>query len=236
MVVVRRSKFKVSRKSKKKSSKLTRTAKNRKKINRVVESAVKRARRKASPKKKATLQVKKALPRAGQPNLLVTFEPTKVSSSRREIIDVLKMINEKGGIFETQVNGVFKVKVNDSRKVIRKLNELCNGNPEIFSRTYRWTPVDVWTDSSLENMQNIVSGISKGIKSNESWKLKIDKRNYEISEKELVSHLTEKINKDKVDLENPNKIIKVDIIGEEAGISLLVSDEILNVLKIKGKY
>ena len=45
--------------------------------------------------------------------------------------------------------------------------------------------------------------------------------------------LTENIEKPNVDLKNPEKIVKVEIIGEHAGISLLYPDEILDVQKYK---
>jgi len=66
-----------------------------------------------------------------------------------------------------------------------------------------------------------------------SWKLDLGKRNYKADTMELIMKLTDNINKPKVDLKNPDQIIKIEILGENAGISLLMSDEYLDTHKMK---
>ena len=46
---------------------------------------------------------------------------------------------------------------------------------------------------------------------------------------ELIMKLTEVVDKPKVDLDNPQKIIAVQIIGKKAGLALLNKDEILSL-------
>ena len=50
----------------------------------------------------------------------------------------------------------------------------------------------------------------------------------------MIMKLTEVIDKPKVDLSNPDKIVQVEIVGKQAGISLLAKDELLEVSKLKG--
>ncbi len=50
---------------------------------------------------------------------------------------------------------------------------------------------------------------------------------------ELIMKLTEVVDRPKVDLKNPDKIIRVDIIGNDAAISLLNKDETLNIPALK---
>ncbi len=170
---------------------------------------------------------------SGEPNLLVTFDPNKAASAKEEIQQLLREVNESGRIEETNVSGVFQVAVSNPKELVRKLNSLCRNSPDKFSRTFHWTPVDRWCSSNVDTMANTVRELSNNISDNEKWKMLIEKRNYDLHERDLVIKLTEKIDKPNVDLKNPDKIIKVDILGDRAGISVLRSDELLNVTHFK---
>ena len=59
----------------------------------------------------------------------------------------------------------------------------------------------------------------------------MEKRRYTLYHKiEIIRELAELIDR-KVDLENPDKIIRVDIIGKYAGVSLLKPQEVFSVEK-----
>jgi tRNA(Ser,Leu) C12 N-acetylase TAN1 len=59
--------------------------------------------------------------------------------------------------------------------------------------------------------------------------LKVRKVKEKPDEIKLILKLTEVIDRPKVDLQNPDKIIKVEVIGNKAGLALLGKDELLNV-------
>ena len=181
----------------------------------------------------AQLESKVAREFSGEPNLLVTFDPNKAASAKEEIQQLLREVNESGRIEETNISGVFQVAVSNPKELVRKLNSLCRNSPDKFSRTFHWTPVDRWCSSNVDTMANTVQELANNISDNEKWKMLIEKRNYDLHERDLVIKLTEKINKPNVDLKNPDKIIKVDILGDRAGISVLRSDELLNVTHFK---
>ena len=170
---------------------------------------------------------------AGEANLLVTFDPNKTVSAKQEVENLLKEINENFDIEETNVNGVFKIKVNNSRGAVRKLIELCRNNPDKFSRTFRWIPIDKWCKSDINEMRNVIKNVCNEISNEDKWKMDLEKRQHEAHERDLIIKLTEIVDKPNVDLKNPDKIIKVDIIGNEAGISILRRDEVLNVVDFK---
>ncbi len=206
-------------------------------VRKIQRKVVRRSVKKIAPRQRLSVKriVEPRLPSIGQPNLLITFDPTKEVSARQEIQALLRSVQEKGEIIETEVHGLFKAKVRDPRNVVKRLRELCLQDPEKFERTHHWTPVDLWTSSQLQVMKDTIGRLSEQIKDHESWKLKVDARHYTESTQNLAIPLTEKVQKGNVNLDDPDKVIKVDIIGKEAGISLLDRDEILNVLKIKGK-
>ena len=64
--------------------------------------------------------------------------------------------------------------------------------------------------------------------------MELDKKHHKGGDTiELILKLTEAVNKPKVDLEKPEKIRKVEIVGNKAGMALLKADELLNTIKAK---
>jgi len=78
-----------------------------------------------------------------------------------------------------------------------------------------------------------VNEAAKGIASKDKWKIDIGKHKSDLHERDLIVKLTEGISNPNVDLEKPAKILKVEIVGKKAGISLLNKDEIFNTIDKK---
>ena len=69
------------------------------------------------------------------------------------------------------------------------------------------------------------------IGANERWMMVVEKRRYEgLSTAEIIKELAEVI-EGKVDLRKPEKIIRIDILGPYAGISLLRPGEIFSSVR-----
>jgi tRNA acetyltransferase TAN1 len=60
----------------------------------------------------------------------------------------------------------------------------------------------------------------------------LEKRNSDISSQELITKIAKNI-KNKVSLENPDKIIQIEILGGITGMSILKKSDILSVEKTK---
>ncbi len=199
----------------------------------------KRTSQKSKPARKVV--VKKAIqitaklgstPLKGQANLIVTFDPNHRGTAELELREVLRQAGEKPQIGQTEVEGLFKVAVSDSRKAVSKITTLRSNNPELFSVTHHFTPIDKWTQAEVPAMQKLIREVTSGIGKNEKWKLGLNKRHWDKLEGgPLIMKLTEVVDRLKVDLDNPDKIIQVEIIGKEAGISLLTPKDIIDVAK-----
>lgn len=166
-------------------------------------------------------------------NLIVTYEPTHAGKAGEE---VKEMLSEMGGceFLDSKFEGVFLLRTKqDSKKIVAKLFELCKEEPYKFKYTFRWIPIEKWSKSDMSDMTKVVKEMESQIKPEESWKMDLGKRGYEGDTMKIVIKLTDSINRPKVDLKNPQKIVKVEIIGDRAGFSLLSPDECLNVAKMK---
>jgi len=166
-------------------------------------------------------------------NLIVTFDPAHAGKAREEVNALLAEVGEKPEFLESGIDGLFFLKAKNPKGTVKKLVEECKKNPDKFGSTFHWTPIDKWSTSKLEDMSKVLKGIDAKMNPAESWKMDLGKRQYEGETPNLIIKLTDNINKPKVDLKNPQKIVKVEIIGKKAAIALLDASEFLDVSKLK---
>lgn len=167
-------------------------------------------------------------------NLLVTFDPTHQQSVLKEIAALMKEAKEKFSLIKAD-EGVAELMVQDSKKTVKQLMGMAKKNVDKFGHTFHWIPIEKWVKNNVADIKKVLKEYEKGIKENEKWKmdLKVRKVKTKPDEVKLIMTLTEDINRPKVDLENPDKIIKVEIVGNKAGLALLGKDELLNTSKFK---
>ncbi len=68
------------------------------------------------------------------------------------------------------------------------------------------------------------------IRDNEKYKIIVNKRRIHNEKIEIIEKIAKNINK-KVDLEHPDKIIRLEIIGKYTGISILKEDDVFSIGK-----
>ncbi len=210
-----------------------------------VKAKTNKAAKKARPAKKAVkkaktrvLKLKKQVAKpvmpkvlTGKANLLITFDPNHKGIAEAEIKEALGRLGERFELAGTNVEGLFKLKTQDARRVVKKLAELYKRENQLLNTTHRYIPIDAWCKSEVPEMQKIIKGLVPNIGQNERWKMNISKRHWDkMHGTELIIKLTEVIDRAKVDLEKPEKIVQVEIIGPEAGIALVRRDELLEVM------
>jgi len=167
-------------------------------------------------------------------NLLVSCSWDNYRKAKDEIIHLLKRLDDKNPyVRRTIARGIIGVKTClNPRKVIRHLREIFNQNPFVIQHTFKWVPVDLWTPSDIDSMKEGVKQLKNRIQKGEKWRMTIEKRRYTQHHKiEIIKEIAELINQ-KVDLKNTDKILRIDIIGKYAGISLLEPKEIFSTSKL----
>jgi len=160
-------------------------------------------------------------------NLLVTFDPTHAESAKKEIESLLKEVKVKADVLSCE-EGLAEVSVGDARKAVLALRKL---KKDKFEHTFHWTPIDHWCKATIPEMQKVIKGLAKDINVKEKWRMDLGRRKTKEHERDLIIKLTDVVDRPKVDLSKPDKIVKVEIIGDKAGIALLKKDELLNVVK-----
>ena len=74
--------------------------------------------------------------------------------------------------------------------------------------------------------------MSHQILDDEKYRISIEKRNSEISSKEIITKIANQI-KNKVSLDFPDKVVLIEILENKTGISILKKSDVLSIEKTK---
>jgi tRNA(Ser,Leu) C12 N-acetylase TAN1 len=166
-------------------------------------------------------------------NILASSRWEAVAKAKNELRQLLAALGDASPVVErTIARGIIGVRtVLDSRSVVAKLKERVARDPDAVSYVLKLRPVDLWTDPELAALKGAVQQLSERIKPGEKWSMEVEKRRFtKLHRIEIIEQLAELID-EKVDLEKPNKILTIEILGKSAAVSVLKPEEIFSLHK-----
>jgi tRNA acetyltransferase TAN1 len=96
----------------------------------------------------------------------------------------------------------------------------------------RIIPIQKVIETQIDEIEKCVSEISEQILQDDKYRISIEKRNSDISSKEIITKIANQI-KNKVSLEYPDKVILIEILGNKTGVSILKNSDVLSIEKTK---
>ena len=167
-------------------------------------------------------------------NLIVTCARNLEGEAEEEIMDILDELGDPDvKISISNMSGIITVQTKlDPIEVVRKMKEILLDEPWSIRYCLRVIPIQKIVETNLEKIEECISSISDKIEDNESYRILIEKRNSDISSKEIITNIANQI-KNKVSLDFPDKIILIEILGIVTGISLIKKSDILSLEKTK---
>ena len=147
---------------------------------------------------------------------------------------LLGEVGDRGSNIETTpVIGLVVAKTKlDPIKAIRDLRELFRKRPWEFKYTLKIVPIQRVMPAQISEIQNGAVTIASEIAQNEKFRITIEKRHTGLSSKTLIDTVAKKIDR-VVELETPDKILLIEIIGELAGMAIITPTDILSVEREK---
>ncbi len=167
-------------------------------------------------------------------NLIITCARHLEPETQEEITRILGELGDsEPKITISSMSGILTAETKlDPVKVVKKIQELILDEPWIVRYCLRIIPIHRVTETKIEEIEEIISELVELIPEGDSYRISIEKRNSDISSQELITKIANKI-KNKVSLENPDKIVQIEILGSKTGISILEKSDILSVEKTK---
>ena len=167
-------------------------------------------------------------------NLLVSCPWAWYGKAKAEITRIVAENGDKQPrVQRTLARGNIGVKTSlDPRSVVQHLRTLFQKDASTIQSSLKWVPIDLWTSSDMESLKRGVAALRNGIGPNETWRMTVETRRYTALHKiDIIKELAELIDR-VVSLERPDKIVRIEILGNQAGISVLRPDEIFSVMKV----
>lgn len=161
-------------------------------------------------------------------NLLITTARGNEEEASSEIWYLLGEIGDTASkVDKTGISGVIAAKTAfDPLEVIDKLRGLLKERPYEFRYSFRIIPIEKVVRTDLGEIQKAVIELATKIKENETFRITVEKRFTTTSTKDLIEAAATNIER-KVDLNKPDKIILVEVVGGLSGVSVIKPTDIL---------
>jgi len=167
-------------------------------------------------------------------NLIVTCARHLEGETGDELGDILDELGDSDvKISVSSMSGIITAQTKlDPIEVVEKMREMLLDEPWSIRYCLRVIPVQKVVETNIEEIEKIISNISNQIEEKETYRILIEKRNSDISSKEIITKIANRI-KNKVSLDFPDKVVLIEILGIVTGISILKNSDILSLEKTK---
>ena len=155
----------------------------------------------------------------------------------KAINEVSKLLDEFGdsnsNVLKTQFSGIIKIETGlKILELIEKFRDKIENEPWELRYCSRIIPIQKTCQTDLITIKQNVADLIPLIDPNETYKISIERRDSKLIRNEIISNIA-KLLTNHVSLERPDWEIIIQIIGNETGVSILPSNSILSVSKLK---
>lgn len=170
-------------------------------------------------------------------NLLVTTFRNRETDAVDELSLFLDTLGDKEASIEiTTISGIILANtLLDPFQIVEHCREIVNSEPWRFRYVLRIIPLERVCKAEIIEIHNVVKQLSKKICEDETFMVMIEKRHTKLHSKDIISTVTSDLDM-KVNLNNPNWIILIQIINRLAGISILRPNQIFSSVREKMSF
>jgi tRNA acetyltransferase TAN1 len=166
-------------------------------------------------------------------NLILTSQKGSEAKASAEFKEVaLQHGLRKVHIEKSAFDGVLEVELEDPRGFLVFLREYVRSEPFRIHFVQRIIPVDAVVDTTLDQIKAAAKQLGGQINESESFKIDIGERDSPYTRKELIEAIADVVDR-KVNLESPDKVLQVEVLGEYTALCVARPDEIISITKLK---
>jgi tRNA acetyltransferase TAN1 len=168
-------------------------------------------------------------------NLIVTTSRGNERAMCNEMLFLLKdqLGDSEAQTAKTKIRGLIVAKTSlDPIAVIEKFRSILKERPYEFRYALRILPIQKVVQTDLEEIKKASAELALKIGENETFRVTIEKRFTTLHTKDLIEVAVGDV-KNKADLDKPDKILLIEVLGALTGMSLLKPVDILLVVQEK---
>jgi tRNA acetyltransferase TAN1 len=168
-------------------------------------------------------------------NLLATTSRGNERPMCNELLYLLKdeLGDQQAETSKTKIRGLIVAKTTlDPLTVIEKFRGILSERPYEFRFALRILPIERVVPTDLEEIKRVSQELASRIGENQTFRVTVEKRFTALHSKDIIDAVATDI-KRTANLENPDRILLIEVLGALTGISLLKPSDILAVIKEK---
>ena len=167
-------------------------------------------------------------------NLFATTCRGNEGEACSELMYLLGKIGDSAAkVDRTGVSGLIAAKTAfNPFEAIELFRKILHEHPYEFRYTLRVIPIEKVVRTDLGEIQRAATDLSTKIEENETFRVTVEKRFTETSTRDIIESAAANIER-KVDLNKPDKILLIEVVGGLTGVSVIKPGEILAILKEK---
>jgi tRNA acetyltransferase TAN1 len=156
------------------------------------------------------------------------------SEAHAEINTFLEEMGDKTpDISYTGISGLLKCKSSlDPLEVNQKIKEIVKKDPWKIRYVLRLIPINIVVNTDVVDIKKAAADLSVIINKDQTFRVTVEKRRSNMKSTEIIEAVASAIER-KVNLENPDWIVLVEVVGKETGISILKPSNIFSSVKEK---
>jgi|Deesub1362A_J573_1020465.scaffolds.fasta_scaffold00008_187 tRNA acetyltransferase TAN1 len=165
-------------------------------------------------------------------NIIVTCGRFMEFNALRELESIFYLLGEEDARFrKSGVSGVLigRIKM-DPHVAVARIRELIQERPWDFRFTKRYIPIDKVVKTGLEEIREAALALAKTIPEDATYRITVEKRYTDLHSRDIIDAIAPSIDR-RVQLDDPDYILLIEVLGEYTGVSLIKPDEIVSVEK-----
>ncbi len=166
-------------------------------------------------------------------NLILTSQKGSEAKASAEFKEIaLQHGIRKLHVEKSDFDGLLEVDIEDPRGFVAFLRDYVRSEPFRVHFIQRVIPVDMVVDTILEQIKEAAKQLGEQIGESETFKIDVDERDSPYTRRQLIDAVADVVDR-KVNLESPDKVLQIEVLGEYSALSLARPDEMISITKLK---
>lgn len=165
-------------------------------------------------------------------NLLATTEKITMSGACSQLWMNLRAVGDpEPTVNRTRIMGLIQGATGlDPMEAIHLMREHMQVETERYDKLFRIMPILNWVSTDIEAIVAEVEAQKARMAADETFRVTLEKRRTAYRSLEVIDAVAGVID-NRVDLENPDWVVLIEILGQRTGVSIIKSGDLLNVQK-----
>jgi tRNA acetyltransferase TAN1 len=167
-------------------------------------------------------------------NLIISTSRGNERNACSEMWYLLGEVGDRGSTIETTpVIGLVVAKTKlDPVKAVLDLRALLKERPWEFKYTLKVVPIQKVVEAKMSAIEQTALELAGSIEQKEKFRITVEKRHTDLSSKTIIDTVAKGIERT-VDLETPDRILLIEVLGDLAGLALIETEDVLSVEREK---